>query len=152
MLREKRARPGPQASSSLVPRRLLPPRTLLLAPVLSPTPSGHQPGLPMPSDPALLHYSLPSVRSQPLAFLPELLMVGSGPCNPLPLPLRLEPCCTSALPVPPAPHPRAQPAYPTLAPRKRGTATGAARRLRGWRGGVGYQGTHGIVGASSEGC
>jgi hypothetical protein len=32
MLREKRARPGPQASSSLVPGRLLPPRTLLLAP------------------------------------------------------------------------------------------------------------------------
>lgn len=91
MLREKRARPGPQASSSLVPGRLLPPRTLLLAPVLSPTPSGHQPGLPVPSDPALLQYSLPSVRSQPLASLPELLMVYSGPCNRLPLPLRLEP-------------------------------------------------------------
>lgn len=40
MLREKIVRPGPQASSSLVPRRLLPPRTLLLAPVLSPRPLG----------------------------------------------------------------------------------------------------------------
>lgn len=36
-----------------------------------PTPSGHQPVSPVPSDPALLQYSLPSVRSQPLASLPE---------------------------------------------------------------------------------
>lgn len=126
MLREKRARPGPQASSSLVPRRLLLPRTLLLAPVLSPRPLGTSRSRQCPQ--ILLSFSTPCPQSGPSLWPPSR---SSRPCNPLPQPLRLEPCCTSALPVPPAPHPRAQPAYPTPAPRKRGTATGAARRIWG---------------------
>lgn len=74
MLREKRARPGPQASFSLVPRRLLPPRTLLLAPVLFPRPLGTSSACQCPQ--ILLSSSTPSpVRSQSLGPLPELLML-----------------------------------------------------------------------------
>lgn len=73
MLRERRARPGPQASSNLVPRRLLQPRALLLAPVLSPRPLGTSRARPCPQI-----LPSPSVLGPWSASLPELLMANSG--------------------------------------------------------------------------
>lgn len=120
-----------------------------------PTPSGHQPGSPMPSDPALLQYSRPSVRSQSLASLPNLLMpsqvpAARCPCHFTEALLHLCLACATRTPPPrPArlPHPgspetrdcnRCRPSAPRLA--GRGGIPGDTRRcgsqirglLRAW--------------------
>lgn len=115
MLRERRARPGPQASSSLVPRQLLQPRALLLAPVLSPRPLGTNPARPcsplLPSPRAPGPWSGPSRR--PPSRNSRCRLRSLQPVDPAAAPrapLLLCPACATRTPPPcPArlPHPSA---------------------------------------------
>lgn len=101
-----------------------------------PTSSGHQPGSPVPSDPALLQYSRPSIRSQSLASLPELLMpaqvpAARYPCHFASSPAAPLPCLCHPHPTP-APSPPTPPRLPGNAGLQQVPPVGSAAGGEGW--------------------